>query len=190
VSVRSRVADVGGGAAGADRTRRLLLPLGVGGAVLAATTYVALVDPGVSGHYPTCPLKALTGLDCPACGGLRSVHALTHGDLIGAIDHNALVALLLVPVCVLLWLRWVGRSWRDGDTAGAQRDMAPSTDAAGEPVVAPAALAAPPAFAAPPATSTTARTVLWSVVALVVAFTVLRNVGGVPAFAWLGSSVG
>jgi hypothetical protein len=31
--------------------------------------------------------------------------------------------------------------------------------------------------------------VLWSVVALGLVFMVVRNVGGVPAFAWLGSSV-
>ncbi|WP_052851870.1 DUF2752 domain-containing protein [Streptomyces avicenniae] len=59
----------------------------------AACAYVALVDPHVPGHYPPCPVRALTGLHCPGCGGLRSVHALTHGSPLVALRANALVVL-------------------------------------------------------------------------------------------------
>ena len=48
-------------------------------------------------RYPQCPLKALTGIDCPGCGGLRATHALLHGDILGAADHN-LLALILLPL--------------------------------------------------------------------------------------------
>lgn len=89
--------------------RRYLAPAAVAGGVLAATAYVALVDPGEPGHYPLCPLKAVTGLDCPACGGLRSVHALTHGDLGGALNQNLAVVLLL-PVAAVLWVLWLRRA--------------------------------------------------------------------------------
>jgi hypothetical protein len=94
------------------RARRLRGPLLVGVAVLASATYVGLVDPNATGHYPLCPTKYLTGLDCPGCGGLRSVHALMHGDVVGALDHNALVVLLIIPVAVALWVRSVIRAWR------------------------------------------------------------------------------
>lgn len=73
---------------------------------LAGTATVAAVDPGEPGHYPTCPFLALTGLWCPGCGGLRAVHALTHGDVGAALGYNALLVLAL-PVVAVVWLRWL-----------------------------------------------------------------------------------
>ncbi len=95
-----------------SRWRRVRAPLGVGLLGIAATAYVGLVDPNAPGHYPLCPTKYLTGLDCPGCGGLRAVHSLAHGDLGGALDHNAFAVLVLLPLAVLLWGRWLVRSWR------------------------------------------------------------------------------
>lgn len=86
-----------------------------GAATALATGYVALVDPNDPGHYPICPLKLLTGIDCPACGGLRATHAVIHGDLVTAADHNLLVTILL-PVAVLAWAWTLWQRWR-GDTA-------------------------------------------------------------------------
>jgi hypothetical protein len=124
--------------------------------MLAATAYVGTVDPGQPGHYPLCPLKAATGLDCPFCGGLRATHALVHGDVAGAVSHNALVTLVLIPAMVVLWVLWVRREWL------------------GRPVV----------------RRTPPRVLVWSTIVLVVAFTVVRNIEAVPAFAWLGSTAG
>lgn len=76
---------------------------------------LALVDPNEPGHYPVCPTQALLGLDCPACGGLRAVHALTHGDVVRALDHNVLL-LVALPAALLTWWAWarvaVGRPAR------------------------------------------------------------------------------
>ena len=80
------------------------------GAALAATALVAAVDPNEPGHYPTCPLLAVTGLYCPGCGTLRAVHALAHGDVSTALARNPL-AVLAVPVGVWLWLRWARVRW-------------------------------------------------------------------------------
>lgn len=67
---------------------------------------VALVDPGERALGPPCPLRALTGLDCPLCGATRATGALIRGDLVTAIDHNVLyvLALPILGLVVLLWL--------------------------------------------------------------------------------------
>ncbi|MFJ2861765.1 DUF2752 domain-containing protein [Kitasatospora sp. NPDC087314] len=85
--------------------RRLGPPLAALAAAAVPTAYLAVVDPNVPGHYPDCPFLAATGWWCPGCGGLRCVHALTHGDLTGALHDNA-AAVLLFAVLALFWLRW------------------------------------------------------------------------------------
>ena len=67
-------------------------------AMLVALT--AVVDPLKPGVYPLCPFRAVTGLDCPGCGSLRAVHDLAHADLHGAMDHNAVLVVVLVSVAV------------------------------------------------------------------------------------------
>lgn len=122
---------------------RVAAPIGTLAAVGAAFGYVARVDPGEPGHYPACPVLALTGVDCPGCGGLRSAHALAHGDFAAALSANALaVAAFAGFVC--FWACWLLRGLRGG--------------------------------AAPAVPGPSARPVLWWLVgAVVVAFTVVRN---------------
>ena len=98
-------------AAGTGRARALRAPLATAGAALAASTYVGLVDPNQSGHYPTCPFLAITGYFCPGCGSLRAVHALTHGDVGAAVGLNVLTVVGVVVVAGF-WGFWVVRSWR------------------------------------------------------------------------------
>ena len=66
-------------------------------------------DPNTSHAFPLCPLKAVTGIDCPMCGGLRAVHSLTHFDPIGAADHNVAVVLLL-PFAAYWYVAWLAKS--------------------------------------------------------------------------------
>ncbi len=86
-------------------------PLVVGASALGVVGLLAVVDPGEPGHYPLCPFRAMTGLDCPGCGTLRGIHELATGHVGAALDRNAL-AVLLVPVLVLVWVSWLRRSWR------------------------------------------------------------------------------
>ncbi|MGK5530370.1 DUF2752 domain-containing protein [Streptomyces sp. URMC 129] len=81
-------------------------PLAALAAAGAAFGYVAAVDPREPGHYPACPVLALTGLYCPACGGLRSAHALAHGDLAGALGANAaaVAGFTALAVGLVVWL--------------------------------------------------------------------------------------
>lgn len=65
-------------------------------AIVAALVAVAIVvlfrfDPERSWFYPRCMFHTLTGLQCPGCGSLRSLHALFHGHLRRAFALNPLL---------------------------------------------------------------------------------------------------
>ncbi len=74
----------------------------------AALAVVGLVDPSRHRLGPPCPLRTLTGLDCPFCGATRATHALLRADLATAADFNALYVAAL-PVAVLALVAWVAR---------------------------------------------------------------------------------
>jgi hypothetical protein len=95
----------------AGHAAALRYPIGVAAAALAAAAYVGLVDPNLSGHYPTCPFFFITGYYCPGCGSLRAVHALSHGDVGTAVGLNVLTVVGSV-LLALIWLRWAVRRWR------------------------------------------------------------------------------
>ncbi|MEU9352945.1 DUF2752 domain-containing protein [Streptomyces griseoloalbus] len=128
------------------RAARLAVPAGVLAAVAGAFAYVGTVDPNEPGHYPVCPLLRLTGLYCPGCGGLRSAHAVVHGDLLAALQANA-PAVLGYLGCAVLWTVWVVHAVR------------------GRPL----RIDPPPVL-------------LWSLGALLLVFTVVRNL---PFGGWL-----
>jgi hypothetical protein len=84
-------------------------------AVTAGVAVLFFFDPSTAGFYPVCTLHALTGLQCPGCGGLRAVHQLSHGHLAAAWRLNPLLVALL-PVAFWLGLRETvravtGRQW-------------------------------------------------------------------------------
>ncbi|MBA2769834.1 MAG: DUF2752 domain-containing protein [Sporichthyaceae bacterium] len=95
----------------ASRVVSLRGPSTVAVAASAVVVVLATVDPNEPGHYPTCPVLALTGRYCPGCGSLRAVHALAHGDVAEALSLNLLTVLAVVPLAVV-WVQWVRRSWR------------------------------------------------------------------------------
>ncbi len=93
------------------RWRRLLAPGAAAAGLVAAGALLYAVDPNEPGHYPVCPTRLLFGMDCAGCGTLRGTHALLHGDIAGAADHNVLL-LVMVPFLLVLGGRWVARAWR------------------------------------------------------------------------------
>lgn len=145
------------------RTRRILGPGLVGAGLIVATLYIGAVDPNTPGHYFACPLKSLTGLDCPGCGGLRAVHSLVHGDIGGALNHNLLAVLMYLPAIAIGWFLWMRREWDE-----------PTSNGSGAAVTA----------------DEQARTrKMWLAAFIVIAvFTVARNIHAVPVFDWLGSA--
>lgn len=104
----SQVSDAGR----VGRRQRMQAPLITAGIALAAAGLLHTVDPGQPGHYPLCPLLALTGLYCPLCGGLRATADLSHGDIAGAFARNPIVPPLLFAL-VLIWGRWLWACWHD-----------------------------------------------------------------------------
>ncbi|OHT89200.1 DUF2752 domain-containing protein [Mycobacteroides saopaulense] len=91
---------------------RLAAPAAVASVTAASCAAIWLGDPTTPGGVlPVCPFKALTGLDCPACGGLRMVYSLLHGDVLGALRYNA-VALVAVAFLAICFVAWTRSRWR------------------------------------------------------------------------------
>lgn len=99
------------------RDRRTIVGLATSG--VAGLTVLALRDPHVSGSYGFCPFRALTGLWCPLCGGLRATHDLTQLRFADAVSSN-LLAVVIVLAVVAYFCYWAAKRWR-GRTAATFR---------------------------------------------------------------------
>lgn len=103
-----------------SRLHRLAAPVGLAALGVCGCVALRLADPSSLGSLPQlCPTKLLLDIDCPGCGALRMMYALTHGDVLAALRFNAvaLVGLVLVAVAFGVWTygRAVGRpvrSWQ------------------------------------------------------------------------------
>jgi hypothetical protein len=104
------------------RARRLRGPFLTAAAVGTASLALVVRDPHRHGSWGLCPFKAITGWDCPACGGLRAVNDLGHGQLVEA-AHSNLLFVASLPLVLGLWALWVRRGW----TGGAPPRLAPGT---------------------------------------------------------------
>lgn len=90
--------------------RRLRAPVTTAAVLAAATGALLLRDPHRHGSWGLCPFKLVTGWDCPACGGLRAVNDLGHGEVLAAWHSNA-VFVSAVPLLALGWAWWLRRAW-------------------------------------------------------------------------------
>lgn len=79
-------------------------------------------DPRTYTFYPRCQFHQFTGLHCPGCGSQRALHALVHGDMTRAFQHNALL-IVGAPVLGVWWLKRRLRERTDGPPSlpGAKR---------------------------------------------------------------------
>jgi hypothetical protein len=102
--------------AGVRSARSTTGPFAVALGAVAGAGVLLFVDPTKPGSWlPRCPFHALTGLDCPGCGGTRMAHALLHGDLAAAFGFNALLLVAGLPLLGWLWARWL-RAARRGES--------------------------------------------------------------------------
>jgi hypothetical protein len=74
---------------------RLLAAAGAA-AMIVGAIFVWHFDPARAGFFPACPLYSTTGYACPGCGLTRGFHALFHGDILTALDFNALIPLVML----------------------------------------------------------------------------------------------
>ena len=72
---------------------------------LLAVTCAAVLDPAHVQQGPVlCPLRLVTGLPCPGCGGIRAWTAAVHGDVAAALAYNPFATILLgVVLGLALW---------------------------------------------------------------------------------------
>ncbi len=84
---------------------RWLAPLAILGCMAAAATWILANNPVDAKADPLgpCAFKALTGLDCPGCGGTRMVWYLLQGDVLQAARFH-LMALIAIPVLLYAYL--------------------------------------------------------------------------------------
>ena len=91
----------------ATSRRGLYGALGTGAVLVGSLAYIGIGDPHRPGFgFPPCPFKALTGWNCPGCGGLRMTHDLLHGDFAAAIVDNVFLLVGLPMLAVWLLVRW------------------------------------------------------------------------------------
>jgi hypothetical protein len=70
----------------------------------SALVYVAVADPHRAHRaQPRCPVKLLTGLDCPSCGGMRLAYDVLHGDAGAAVHDNPFLLACSPVLSALLW---------------------------------------------------------------------------------------
>ncbi|MGH3714169.1 MAG: DUF2752 domain-containing protein [Micromonosporaceae bacterium] len=87
-----------------------LAPLAVLGCFAGISALLMANDPtdGVEEPYGGCALKALTGLDCPGCGGTRAFWYLMHANLPEAARHHVF-AVFAAPVIAYLYVAWAAQ---------------------------------------------------------------------------------
>ena len=85
-------------------SRRPAIALTVAGVIIIAIIY-SLFDPAAP-FFPRCPIKMMTGVDCPGCGSQRALHALLDGRFAEAFAFNPLLFLLGPYACTVIILEW------------------------------------------------------------------------------------
>lgn len=93
----------------------------IGGAGVAALS----IGPNLG---PLCPLRRLTGVPCPLCGGTTAALAVARGDVAAALAASPLAVLVFVVIAAA-WLWWLlfrtGLLDRPESTGGLRRRVAP-----------------------------------------------------------------
>ena len=93
---------------------------------VAAALLLYFFAPDQHAFYPRCLFHAVTGLQCPGCGGLRAAHRLLHGDLVGAWRFNPLLV-VVIPLLGLWSIACRLRQRESGSLSGEPRLFREST---------------------------------------------------------------
>lgn len=71
--------------------------------VIIAFVYYFIYN--ISANNGLCSFKEITGLECPGCGGQRSIYHLLHGDVLQALHYNAF---FIIAAPFLLYFYYIG----------------------------------------------------------------------------------
>lgn len=71
-------------------------------ALVIAVVSLYFYDPMVASFSYRCPVKTLTGFDCPGCGGQRAIHALLHFRIREAIAYNPFLIIVALYISVVV----------------------------------------------------------------------------------------
>jgi hypothetical protein len=78
--------------------------------LVAAWSYVA--DPAQDGGFLPCIWHRWTGLYCPGCGGQRALHALLHGDVLGAMSLNLMAVVAVGPLICYAYVSYMVQAFK------------------------------------------------------------------------------
>jgi len=88
---------------GRERHGAIVAPIATGFGLLALVGLVAVVDPHTTNVMPACPFRLVTGWWCPACGMTRSVHHLTHGEIVASFSDNLFTIAVVMAIALSWW---------------------------------------------------------------------------------------
>ena len=86
-----------------DMRRGVVWAVIVAFAIMIVVPLYFYFDPAHSHLAPKCMFHALTGLDCPACGGQRALHSLLNGEVWLSIRYNPFLWLCTPYIFLLLY---------------------------------------------------------------------------------------
>lgn len=93
-------------------TNESLTALGKMGLLLLVPLLLVLIPTSwLEGRRTLCPIKALTGRNCPGCGMTRATSSALHGNFKQALRYNRLVVIML-PILAYQWLQMLSREYR------------------------------------------------------------------------------
>lgn len=56
--------------------------------------------------FPKCPMKFITGYNCPSCGIQRAVHCVLHGEFMEALHYNLFLTISIPFAIIVILASW------------------------------------------------------------------------------------
>lgn len=85
--------------------RKRIINFSMAIAFVIAIVLLFIYDPTTAGFSYHCPVKSLTGFDCPGCGGQRAVHAMLHFRVKEALAYNPFLVIVTIYLASVIIIR-------------------------------------------------------------------------------------
>jgi len=80
-------------------------PVITAAAIATGCAYVGLNNPETQSMLGPCGFYAVTGMYCPGCGMTRALHSVLNGNILRAVQFNAMFVIAL-PVLMYFYIWW------------------------------------------------------------------------------------